>query len=293
MVLSRIVRHERGGTSGLPLRGRLDVRDTDLPTRPAARDGTFRAPPPRAAAMRTGAGSPSTGAAQRPWVVVAGADAHREVLTPAPTAGVTVVARPRRDAQRFAPPPVLKPGPKRGPGRPPTSGKNRLSLAQRAGPRRGGPTIDVVTTTGQVVLVPESDGSWRAFLGTAPAARVEAIVPATRDRWALAQHVPDVKAVEGLEQVPWRRVWSHVGAWNRSPWVRSLVEWWGGSRPVAEWSARSARRWEDAERRPAHADRRQALRRAMLEEEFPWSGDRAPPPRKIRCLLDRVVKRVA
>ena len=51
--------------------------------------------------------------------------------------------------------------------------------------------------------------------------------------------------------------------------------------------------WDDAERRPSHADRRKALQRAMLEEEFQRRWGRRPLPQKIRHLLDRVVKLVA
>jgi hypothetical protein len=46
---------------------------------------------------------------------------------------------------------VLPPGQKRGRGRPPTYGKNRLSLAKRAGQTRGWQEVEVRTTTGEAV----------------------------------------------------------------------------------------------------------------------------------------------
>lgn len=314
VVLNRIVRHERCGTIGLPLLGRLYIRDRDVPKLPEAIDWEFRTKPQLAAELITWAGSLIAGPAQRPWAVVDGAYANREFLKPAKKAGVTVVARLRRDAKLFDLPPVLKPGQKRGPGRPPTYGKNRLSLAKRAGQQRGWQTVDVVTTTGQVVtkmvktflgtwhpagglvrvvIVKESDGSWRAYLCTDPEASVEEIVQATLDRWAIEQNFHDLKEVEGIEQVQVRRVWSNVGALNLNLWVHSLVELWGWSRPVEELSDRSDSPWDDASRRPSHADRRKALQREMLEEEFQrgWGGWPLPP--KIRHLLDRVVKMVA
>jgi hypothetical protein len=314
VVLNRIVRHERGGTIGLPLLGRLSIREKDLPKLPGSTDWEFRTQPRLAAELITWAGALATGGAQRPWAVVDGSYANREFLKPAKKAGLVVVARLRRDAKLYDLPPVLKPGQKRGPGRPPTSGKNRLSLAKRAGPQRGWQTIDVVTTTGQVVtktvktflatwhpaggvvrvvIVKESDGSWRAYLCTDPEASVAEIVQATLDRWAIEQNFHDLKEVEGIEQVQLRRVWSNVGALNLSLWVHSLVELWGWSRPVEELSDRSASPWDDAERRPSHADRRKALQREMLEEEFQRSWGRGPLPQKIRYLLDRVVKLVA
>jgi hypothetical protein len=64
--------------------------------------------------------------------IIYGGYANRDFLKPAKEAGF-VVARLRRDARLYDLPPKLKPGQERGPGRPPTYGKNRLSLAKRAG----------------------------------------------------------------------------------------------------------------------------------------------------------------
>ena len=62
---------------------------------------------------------------------------------------------------------------------------------------------------------------------------------------------------------------------------------------MEELSDRSDSPWDDAERRRSHADRRKALQREMLEEEFQQSWGGRPLPAKIRHLLDRVVKMVA
>jgi hypothetical protein len=314
VVLSRVVRHERCGTIGLPLLGRLYVRDKDVPDLPRATDWTFRTKPELAAELITWAGSLATGQAQRPWVVVDGSYANREFIPPAKRAGFVVVARLRRDAELYDLPPERKPGERRGPGRPPIYGKNRLSLAKRAGQTRGWQTIEVRTTAGRavtkavktflatwppaggvvrVVIVKEDDGSWRAYLCTAPEASVEASVQATLDRWAIEQNFHDLKEVEGIEQVQLRRVWSNVGTLNLNLWVHTLVELWGWNRPVEELSDRSASPWDDPTRRPSHADRRKALQRAMLEEEFRRGWGRWPLPLKIRHLLDRVLKMVA
>jgi hypothetical protein len=314
VVLNRIVRHEHSGTIGLPLLGRLYIRDKDVPKLPETIDWEFRTKPQLAAEMITWAGTLATDSSPQPWVVVDGSYANREVIKPAKKAGLVVVARLRRDAQLFDLPPVLKPGQKREPGRPPIYGKNRLSLAKRAGQQRGWQAVNVVTTTGQVVtkmvksflatwhpagglvrvvIIKESDGSWRAYLCTDPEADVVEIVQATLDRWSIEQNFHDLKEVEGIEQVQLRRVWSNVGALNLSLWVHTLIELWGWSRPVEELSDRSDSPWDDAERRPSHADRRKALQREMLEEEFQQSWGCRPLPQKIRHLLDQAVKLVA
>ena len=314
VILNRIVHHERCGTIGLPLLGRLYIREKDLPKLPDPSAWEFRTKPQLAAELIAWVGSQATGSAQRPWVVVDGSYANREFLKPAKRAGLVVVARLRRNAKLYDLPPKLKPGQKRRPGRPPTYGKNRLSLAKRAGQQRGWQTIDVVTTTGQVitkmvktflatwhpagglvrvVIIKETDGSWRAYLCTDPEASVEEIVQATLDRWSIEQNFHDLKEVEGIEQVQLRRVWSNVGALNLNLWAHSLVELWGWSHPAEALRDRSASPWDDAERRPSHADRRQALQREMLEEEFRRSWSPGPLPQKIRHLLDQVVKLVA
>jgi hypothetical protein len=99
--------------------------------------------------------------------------------------------------------------------------------------------------------------------------------------------------VEGIEQVQLRRVWSNVGALNLNLWVHALVELWGWGRPVEELSDRSESPWDDAARRPSHADRRKALQRQMLEESFQRAWGRLPLPPIIRQLFDRVVRMVA
>src|SRR5512147_1707767 len=314
VVLSRIAHHDHYGTIGLPLLGQLYIRDKDLPKLPQAIAWEFRTKPQLAAEMMPWAGSLATGPGPEPWIAVDGASANREFLKPAKRAGFVVVARLRRDAQLHDLPATLRPGQKRGPGRPPTYGKNRISLAKRAGQQRGWHTIDVQATTGQlvtkavktslatwhpaggvvrVVILKESDGSWRAFLCTDPEASVEEIVQATLDRWAIEQNFHDLKAVEGIEQVQLRRVWSNVGALNLNLGVHTLVELGGWNRPVEELSDRSASPWDDASRRPSHADRRKALQREMLEEEFQRCAGRGPLPQKIRHLLDRVLRLVA
>jgi hypothetical protein len=146
-----------------------------------------------------------------------------------------VVARLRCDAELYDLPPALKPGERRGRGRPAIYGKNRLCLAKRVGQTRGWWTIEVKTTAGQVVtkavktflamwapaggavrvvIVKEDDASWRAYLCTDPEAQVEEIVQPTLDRWAIEQNFHDLKEVEGIEQVQLRGVWSNVGALN-------------------------------------------------------------------------------
>ena len=105
------------------------------------------------------------------------------------------------------------------------------------------------------------------------------------DRWAIEQNYHDLKEVEGIEQVQLRRLWSNVGAMNLSLWVHTLVEIWAWSRSEASLSDRSDRPWDDASRRPSHGDKRLAVQREMVAEEYRRLGVPEPWSEKIRHLL--------
>jgi hypothetical protein len=314
VTLSRVAHHARCGVIGLPLLGMLYVRKKDIPGLPAGAGIRFATKLEMAAGAVTWLRGQMPGDAVPAWVVVDGGYAKREFLKPARKAGFVVVARLRKDAALCDLPPALPPGQKRGRGRPPTYGKNRLSLAKRAGQTRGWAEVTVRATTGRsvakrsktflatwrpagglvrVVILEEDDGSWRAFLCTDAGAGVEAIVQTIHDRWAIEQNYHDLKEVERIEEVQLRRVWSNVGALNLSLWVHTPIEVWAWGRPESSLSDRSDRLWDDASRRPSHADRRRGLQRAMMDEEYQRLDVPEPWSEKIRQLLNGVVRLVA
>jgi DDE superfamily endonuclease len=311
LTLSRVAHHARCGVIGLPLLGMLYVRKKDVPSLPAGAGITFATKLEMAAEAVTWLRIRLPGDAVPAWVVVDGGSAKREFLKPATKAGFVVVARLRKDAALCDLPPALPPGTKRGRGRPPTYGKNHLSLAKRAGQTRGWAEVMVKATTGRavvkrsktflatwrpaggvvrVVILKEEDGAWRAFLCTDAEAGIEAIVQAIQDRWAIEQNYHDLKEVERIEQVQLRRVWSNVGALNLSLWVHTLAEVWAWGQPEGSLSDRSDRPWDDASRRPSHADKRRAIQRDLLAEEYRRLGVPEPWSEKIRHLLAGVVR---
>jgi len=313
VTLSRVAHHARCGVIGLPLLGMLYVRKKDIPGLPVTTGITFGTKLVMAAEMVTWLRSQLPSDAT-PWVVVDGGYTKREFLRPAMKAGFVVVARLRKDAALFDLPRVVPPDQKRGRGRPPIYGKNRLSLAKRAGQTRGWSEVTVKTTTGRsvtkrfktflatwhpaggvvrVVILKEDDGSWRPFLCTDVEANVEAIVQTVHDRWAIEQNYHDLKEVERIEQVQLRRAWANVGAFNLNLWVHTLIEVWAWGRPEASLSDRSDRPWDDASRRPSHADRRRALQRDLLTEEYQRLNVPEPWSEKIRHLLAAVVRLAA
>jgi hypothetical protein len=314
VVLSRVVRHKHHGAIGLPVLGRLYVRKKDVLMLPPPVGITFRTKLELAAESVRWLGSHLPDDGRAVWLAVDGGYAKREFLKPAKAAGFNFVARLRKDAALYDLPPVLPRGQKRGRGRPPIYGKGRLSLAKRAGQRRGWQAVEVRTTKGEVVtkryktflatwrpaggvvrvvILEEDDGSWRAYLCTGPEADVEAVVQTILDRWAIEQNFHDLKEVEGISRVQLRRLWSNVGASNLNLWVHTLTEVWAWGRPEEAMSDRRDRPWDDAGRRPSHADRRRALQHEMLEEEYRRIGVPQPWSRKIRHLLTGVIRLVA
>jgi hypothetical protein len=65
-----------------------------------------------------------------------------------------------------------------------------------------------------------------------------------------------------------RDTWANVGAFHVSAWVHTLTELWAWGQPRQAVRDRGASPWEDRERRPSHADRRNAPQRLGLGHGF-------------------------
>jgi hypothetical protein len=99
--------------------------------------------------------------------------------------------------------------------------------------------------------------------------------------------------VHGVGQAQTRNYWSHVAVYHVHLWWHTLIELWAWQRPAKELVDRQQSPWDDADRRPSHADRRNALRRQCLSEEFQAAAADRALPRKIQRLWRRVLKLVA
>jgi hypothetical protein len=141
--------------------------------------------------------------------------------------------------------------------------------------------------------VKEDNGAWRAYFCTQTDATVAEILEAVADRSALEQVFHDAKEVHGLGQAQTRNYWSTVAVYHLNLWLQTFIELWAWRRPVDDLVNRQLSPWDDPERRPSHADKRNALRRQCLENEFQAGAAHAPVARKIRSLWCRVVRLVA
>jgi len=270
----------------LPLLARLYVRKKDLPSIDPKHRPTFRTKLGLAVEMLQWA-KPWLGLLGKPiWVVADGAYAKAAFLKPAMTLGMTVVSRLRCDSALWSLPPVV-PQDQRGPGRPRVYGTERISLAKRAGQRRGWST-ETLTLYGvatvkkyktflatwqpaggaiRVVLVDEPNG-WRAYFCTDTSASVADILTTVADRFSLEITFRECKQVVGAGQQQVRFLWANVGAFHICLWTYTLTEAWAWGRQAEELVDRSASPWDKASRRPSHADKRRAWRRQLLGEEI-------------------------
>jgi len=87
----------------------------------------------------------------------------------------------------------------------------------------------------------------------------------------------------GRQQV--RNLWTNIAAWHLNLWLHALTDLWAWHRSATEPVHREDSPWDDSERRPSHADRRNALQTVCLAEEFSRSLPPEQSQEKLRSLL--------
>jgi hypothetical protein len=302
VAISLALRHPQWGPIGLPLLAMLYVRKRTMATIPKYRSlQRFATKLQLAARLMEWIVPILKNAGKTVWIVVDGGYTKRPFLRRVlKLSKVVIVGRLRKDAALRDLPPPRKRGQRRGRGRPPKYGKNRLSLAKRAGHRRGWQTM-ACTVYGKattktyktflatyppvggvirVVLVKEDHG-WYAFFCTDPNARVQEIIEAFADRATIEQDFHDVKEVWGSGQQQVRNIWTNVAVYNLNLWMHTLVEVWAWDKSREQLIDRSDSPWDCADRRPSHANRRKALRQQILRNELSTITSKWSLPRKI------------
>ncbi len=287
VTLSLAVRHPRFGTLALPLRAMLYVRQKTMALIPKWRDWTFATKLVLAARLVEWIAPIVKKAGKMLWIVVDGGYVKAPFLKRALRAGVTIVGRLRKDAALRDLPPTARRGKRRRRGRPPKYGKHKISLAKRAAHRYGwqtakctvyGKTVTKLYKTflatyrpagGLIrVVIVEEDHDWFPFFSTDPTATAVEIIEAFADRATIEQDFHDVKEVWGAGQQQVRNIWTNLAVYHLNLWTHTLVELWSWNRSHDELCDRSLSPWDDAERRPSHADRRKSLRQHVMQTEL-------------------------
>jgi Transposase DDE domain len=284
VTLAWAVEHPDWGTISLPVRSELYVREKDVPKIPLERKWEFRTKIEQAVELIEWAAKRLNHMGKSIWLAVDGGYANRDVIGAAKRMGVILVGRLRKDAALRSEP-GRQPAGKRGPK--PTYGKEVVSLAKRAGHRQGWQEEEMMLygknvkkryktfvatwrPAGgaiRVVVVKEEEG-WLAFFCTDVNATAAEILGMVADRNSLEQTFKDVKEVWGAGQQQVRNLHANIGAWHMNLWAYSLVELWAWEKPEEELVDRSRSPWDSEPRRPSHADRRKALLRQALRDEF-------------------------
>jgi hypothetical protein len=307
VTLSLTLRHPQWGPLALPLRALLYVREKTLTKIPRVRRWPRFATKLQLAARLVEWIVPILKKAGKTvWVVVDGGYTKRPFLRRVlALPNVVVVGRLRKDAALRDVPRIPS---QRGRGRPRKYGRNKISLAKRAGHRQGWQTV-TCTVYGQaaaktcktflatygpvggivrVVLVKEEHG-WYAFYGTDPQASAVEILEAFADRATIEQDFHDVKEVWGAGQQQVRNIWSNLAVYNLNLWMHTLVELWAWNRTHKQLCDRSDSPWDNAQRRPSHANRRKALRQQILRNQLSKITEVWTLPRKILQLAENII----
>jgi len=311
-VRARIVRHPRWGAIGLPLRACLYIRQVDVPKVRQRGPWPFHTKLVLAKQLVLWTSNVLAFLGRPLWFVTDGGYAKKPFLRVArEQPGVVIVSRLRRDAALCSVPRAV-PARKRGRGRPRLYGKQRISLAKRAGQKRGWQqircrqygqevlkrikTFEATSRPAggriRVVLVDEAQG-WLPYFSTDPAMPATTILEQAADRGALEQDHHDLKEVEGTGQQQVRNVWANVGAFHLALWAHCLTELWAWFQPKEVLCDRRDSPWDDVQRRPSHADRRKALQRSCLAEEFSQLQRHRAVASEIRRFVNALIHQAA
>jgi hypothetical protein len=310
VTLAWIVHHPLWGAIGLPVLARLYVRQADVKTLPRRWPFCTKLELAKHLVLWTIKVLAFLG---RPlWFVTDGAFAKRPFLQVArQQPGVVIISRLRRDAALYTVPKPVPAGQRRR-GRPRTYDPQRISLVKRAGQKRGWQQVtcrqygkEVVKKIKtfeatykpaggriRVVLVQEAHG-WLPYFSTDPAMPATTILEQVADRGALEQDYHDLKEVEGTGQQQLRNIWANIGAFHLTMWAHCLTELWAWFQPREALCNRRDSPWDDPQRRPSHADRRKALQRSCLAEEFSHLQRRQPVASEIQRFIAGLIHQAA
>jgi hypothetical protein len=309
VTLAWAVEHPKWGTISLPVRSDLYVRQKDVPKIPPDRKWEFRTKIEQAVELIDWAGKMLDHTAKPIWLAVDGGYANREVIQAARQRRITLVGRLRKDARLRSLPGEQPPGKR---GRKPKYGQEVISLAKRAGHRAGWQQEEMVLYGLKVmktyksflatwrpaggvirVVIVKEDTGWLAFFCTDAEATAAEILEMVADRNSLEQTFKDVKETWGGGQQQVRNIHTSIGAWHMNLWAYTMVELWAWGMPEDELVDRSRSPWDDETRRPSHADRRKALLRQALQDEFREAQGGSDEKQKLLNFAERLMQLAA
>ena len=244
-------------------------------------------------------------------IIVDGGYAKDTVLLPlGKLDNVTTITRLRRDAAVFEVPPPRKKG-QRGATK---KYGDRIDLKAKAESTRGWRYIEcrlygrimkkrikcfVATsklTKGKpikVLLIKEDDGTWVPLVSTNMEQTAEEILESYGVRFGIEEVFKDLKEIWGWGKQELRLLESNEAATVMNMLLYDMVELATWSRSSEELVDRRACPWDDQDRRPSHADRRNFLRHAILLDEFNAALGTQTITTKIKTVLKKLLNLTA
>ena len=308
VTLAWVVAHPLWGTIALPLWALLYVREKEIATLPKTSKLKFRTKLELAIDQMRWLATTLRFLGKELWLVADGFYAKANVIGEALSLGIVFVGRLRSDARLYA---KVKQPRQKGRGRPRQYGP-RLDAAKRAGQNKGwkketfllyGKQVEkqfklfpaMLRSAGVEVLVMlvRNEKSWVMFFTTKLDATARDILETYAQRASIEQVFHDLKEVHGTGQAQVRNLWANVGAFHVTLWLFTLIELWGWKRSRRQLVDRAQSPWDDSERRPSHADRRNALKSKVLREAFSAAVVRMALPKKFITLWNATLKLAA
>ena len=308
VTLAWVVAHPLWGTLALPLWALLYVREKEIATLPKTSKLKFRTKLELAIDQMRWLASTLRFLGKELWLVADGFYAKANVIGEALSLGIVFVGRLRSDARLYA---KVKQPRQKGRGRPRQYGP-RLDAAKRAGQNRGwkketfllyGKQVEkqfklfpaMLRSAGVEVLVMlvRNDKSWVMFFTTKLDATARDILETYAQRASIEQVFHDLKEVHGTGQAQVRNLWANVGAFHVTLWLFTLIELWGWKRSRRQLVDRAQSPWDDSQRRPSHADRRNALKSKVIRDAFSAAVVSMALPKKFITLWNDTLKLAA
>ena len=145
----------------------------------------------------------------------------------------------------------------------------------------------------RVVIIKEDDGTWVPLMCTNSCRTEKEIIESYGVRFGIEEMFKDLKEVWGWGKQEVRLLERNEAATAMNMLLYGMTELATWDRPKEELVDRSYRPWDDADRRPSHADRRNFLRRAIMLHELNAVMEWNFIPSKIIALLKRAMQLAA
>ena len=286
VVATLVITHPLFGETSFPIAAELYLRKKEIDTLKEKYHRTFKTKTTMAVEIIKRLVSQFTGSEKTIEIIVDGGYAKDTVLLPlGKLPMVTTITRLRRDAVLFEIPPQPM---KRGRGRPKMYG-HRMDLKSFVESSDGWQEVEcrqygrVVSkrvksfiaasrlTRGKpirVVLVKENDKTWLPLMSSDAEMSVVEILESYAVRFGIEEMFKDLKDVWGWGKQELRKLESNEAATTMNMLLFGMTELATWERSQEELVDRRDCPWDDGERRPSHADRRNFLRRAMVARDF-------------------------